>query len=317
MAEQYFFGQHTCSASFNSGTKKGQKCDRKAYYIENDSLKCGIHSKKDQRQQLAKDPNDEILKMSKMQDDMKIVEYNATENKKNGKKGQVIVSKLKMMKLAENVEGFKKVFPNFKHANRKDGYGCAGLSPKSIGPINHIMPNLPPAKNLENFHQYSKVFVFELDEQENQKAEYFQGRIEGYLDPIAHRHKHDPKMLKKLSKNINIAKFSIFYDNKGTEHRFNYLESRYFYCKVYERMATIHPQFKHLKELLDNGYNLQIVGYDGYKVDKSLVECYNDTSKPYGHELVLYTLLTVENTNDYPWNIMYENNKNLYFHVGI
>ena len=38
--------------------------------------------------------------------------------------------------------------------------------------------------------------------------------------------------------------------------------------------------------------------------DKNLYDCYLDTSKPFGHELVLFTLLTYKNPIDfYPWDI--------------
>ncbi len=45
-------------------------------------------------------------------------------------------------------------------------------------------------------------------------------------------------------------------------------------------------------------YNSQICGYDGYHVNKSIEEHYRDVSCPFGHELVLYSLLT---TDKYPW----------------
>jgi len=42
---------------------------------------------------------------------------------------------------------------------------------------------------------------------------------------------------------------------------------------------------------------------------------YLDKSKPFGHELVLYTMLVVSDSKDYPWNIYYKNNKKLYENV--
>jgi hypothetical protein len=59
-----------------------------------------------------------------------------------------------MMKNPEHIEGFLKVFPNYKHQNRQDGFGCMKLSPKYLGPVDHGQPDLPPALNIENFHQY-------------------------------------------------------------------------------------------------------------------------------------------------------------------
>lgn len=74
-------------------------------------------------------------------------------------------------------------------------------------------------------------------------------------------------------------------------------------------------QFKKLKKYIDNGLNIQILGYDGYPVEKSLYEHYLDESKPFGHELVLYSMLTVETPSDYPWNKYYINHSEIYENV--
>ena len=126
------------------------------------------------------------------------------KNRKNKKKGTVTVSKLRMMKKPESISGFMNVFPNFKHQNRTDGYGCARLSPKSLGPVEHGMPNLPTAKNIENYHQFAKFWKFELDENGKVKPEFFQKRIDAYNSDIAYRHKYDRKTLKEYGPNINI-----------------------------------------------------------------------------------------------------------------
>ena len=55
------------------------------------------------------------------------------------------------------------------------------------------------------------------------------------------------------------------------------------------------------------GYNLQICGFDAYHVKnatpKTLLKCYEDISRPFGHELVLFTMLCIKNEEDYPWRI--------------
>ena len=79
----------------------------------------------------------------------------------------MIVSKFRMMKKPEYKKGYLNVFPNSKHQDRKDGFGCASLSPKSLGPVQHTMPNLPPAFNIENYHQFAKFWAFELDKNNN------------------------------------------------------------------------------------------------------------------------------------------------------
>jgi len=305
-------GEGTCQGFY----KNGKKCELKPYYEQSGSVYCGRHSDKEVRKVLKVNPNAEVDKNIKIKEHMITVEESASENKQDGYYGDVICTKLKMMGSPEFVEGYLNVYPNFKHGNRKDGYGCPSLSPKSLGPIEHIMPNLPPAQNLENFHQFSKVFPFEIDENDNIKEESVRLRYEAYLDPIPHRHKYDAKELKKYG-NVNIPSFSVYYDAEGYEYRFTYFECRYFYCKLYERMVLDNKDFIHLSNLLRNGYNLNIVGYDGYPVTKTLQEHYHDTSRPFGHELCLYTLLTMENKDEYPWNVEYKSNKLKYRRVGI
>ena len=63
---------------------------------------------------------------------------------------------------------------------------------------------------------------------------------------------------------------------------------------------------------IGNSYNLNIVGYDGYKPLEDYMEMYLDTTKPFGHEMVLYTMLNEEDRTKYPWNIFYEENKKIY-----
>ena len=37
-----------------------------------------------------------------------------------------------------------------------------------------------------------------------------------------------------------------------------------------------------------------------------------DTTKPFGHEMVLYTMLKEDSRNNYPWNIYYKENQDIY-----
>jgi hypothetical protein len=69
----------------------------------------------------------------------------------------------------------------------------------------------------------------------------------------------------------------------------------------YERATKQNPDFLRLQRLIDDGFDLRICGYDAYEVgDKTLEECYCDVSRPFGHELVLYTML-VAPEEDWPW----------------
>jgi len=314
-----FYGEKDCEGLYMNG----EHCKNKSYWKVGKRYFCGVHSKKFQyRKKLNKNPDGKKEKKELLKKRIEIVESLAQSNRLNNIKGNVIVSKLKMMKIPEYHEGYLNVFPNYKHQNRIDGFGCSSLSPKSIGPINHIMPNLPVSKNLENYHQFAKIFSWEIKNFNKKdfnsgeiKEEIIEKRKEAYNSDIPYRHKYSRDFLvKKLknSDNINIPLFSVYYDKEGNERRFNYLQCRYFYCHWYEKIVKTLEDFKFLKSKLENGYNLNIVGYDGYSIEKDLYEHYLDISKPFGHEMVLATMLIVENSNEYPWNKFKTENKEIY-----
>lgn len=232
-----------------------------------------------------------------MAEESEKVEEAAEENRENGKRGKVIVSKLRMMKSPEYHEGFLKVFPNFKHQNRKDGFGCKSLSPMFLGPVNHGQPGLPAALNIENFHQGSKCFEEEVDEDGNPSEVYEENREKFYKDPVPHRHKYHGK-----EKNKNIPKYFVWRDKEGEEHQLTYIQSRQFYCNFYERLAREQQDFKTLEKKLREGYNLQIVGYDGRSMKGTTPDqAYLDPSAPFGHELVLYSMLMIADKEKLPW----------------
>lgn len=304
-----YYGEKTCESIVKSTSSR---CTNKAYFISDDKLMCGVHSKKDDnRIKLPQYPNKDKIYEDELKQKQKEVELQAENNKKEGKLGHIIVSKMYMMKNPEHVKGYLNVFPNYKHQNRKDGFGCMRLSPKSLGPVEHNMPGLPAATTLENYHQFAKFWKFELDENNNILEKYKLSRIKAYTDSPM-RHKYDKKILKQFNNNINVPEFSMYYDKDGNEHRYTYLQCRYFYCHFYEILVQKEPDFIKLKDLIRNGYNLNIQGYDGYNITKDLMTHYTDTSKPFGHELVLYTLLIENDTSKYPWNVFYEENKSIY-----
>lgn len=275
-------------------------CKRKAYYQTKDGIRCGAHSMKikSERTELPKMKKEEkeTMEKEKQSERDKIIEEQAKKNRELGKKGHVIVSKLLMMREAEYVEGYLRVYPNFKHQNKKDGYGCMKLSPKSLGPVIHGQPNLPNSKNIENFHQGSKCFPQELDEKGNPGELYYKNRREFYEDEVPHRHKY-----KGVEKNKNIPAFFVWVDKEGKEHHLGYVESRQFYCHFYERLCSKEPDFTYLQNKIKDGYNVQIIGYDGDPMNNVDIEkAYLDPSKPFGHEKVLYAMLTLP-PNEYPW----------------
>ena len=299
-----YYGDTQCSAIYKSGKKKGKQCDNNAYYDQDGSYLCGVHSKKEKRKELKKNPNAAKLKQELLKQREILVFNMAMQNEANHKKGDIICSKFKMMQESEHFDGYLKVFPNFKHNNRKDGFGCSSLSPKSLGPVEHNQPGLPIALNLENFHQASKCFESELKDGVP-GSEFYVTQIAMFKDSEPHRHK---KVAKEISGNKNICKFWIWKTQDGIEKRFSYLECRQFYCNFYERLVVKEKQYSELLEFVAKGFNIQIIGYDGYDVNlvqgdtmaQKLDMCYNDTTRPFGHKLVLFSMLTLK-LEDYPW----------------
>jgi len=296
-------------ATYASGKRRGQRCNNGGYYKYENEIRCGVHSKAKNRTKLIKNPNAEKKKRESETQRNVLIEKTARLNAQDGKRGQIILTRLAMMRQIKHVDGFLKVFPNFKHQNRGDGFGCSELSPKSLGPIDHNQPGLPIAKNLENFHQGSKCFAPELTPEGNPGSDFYKTQISMFEDVIPHRHK--PVVISgkfKGNGNKNICLFWVWRRSDGTEVRFSYLECRQFYCNYYERLASKKDDFKLLLSKLEKGYNLQIVGYDAYPVivpegdtlAQVLEKRYTDMSRPFGHELVLYTMLSVP-TSDYPW----------------
>jgi hypothetical protein len=271
-------------------TIKCEKCEKNwSYYFSRGKNVCGVCSRSDkERTQLRKDKakKDELRNLI-------IEQHNLTVEAEKGD-GKLICSKMYMMKTPTLIDGFINVYPNYKDGSRKDGLGMPSLSPKSIGPIDHKQPDLPVCLNLENFHQGNKVFPEEI-EGKDITHKFFKTQKEMYNDPVPHRHKTKGKG--------NVPVFSVWIDKNKKLHKLTYIESRQLYCGYYERAVKNDANYLKLLDLLKNGYNLNIVGYDGYPVTDDIEFYYLDSSRPFGHELVLYTLLkySLENREDYPW----------------
>lgn len=312
-----YYGEQKCSHP---------TCTFGGYYQTENGIRCGVHSKRcNIKTTLPKNPRKKVLAKEKTDTMLK----RAIEFAENNTviKGPVF-GQLRMMKginideINETYGGaWYPVFPNEKHQNRSDGYGCCSLSPKVIGPINHGQEGLPIANNLENYHQGNKVFESEVESNHVEnidsyviKKEFYNTRIEFYTSEKAFRHKH-------ASNGKNAPLFSIHIIN-GIERRFTYIQSRYFYCSQYELMTKDNTDLQKLIDMMDSGYQLVIYGYDSYGFeckdfnDQGIVKeshwrAYNDVRSPYGHEKVLHCLLTL-NPEDYPWRRYYNENKSLY-----
>lgn len=278
-----FFGESTCSK---------KECHFTAYYKFKGYIYCGRHAKRRDRTTLLKNPNAATIAAEKLKNHV----ISLGTLKKKGK-GSLTCYKMRMMNNPPLTDGILLVFPNNRHQDRKDGFGCCSLSPMRLGPIKHGQLNAPDAFNLENYFQSNKCFEFEQKDGKPLKA-FYEKRNAAYLDQVPHRHKY--------TKGMNPL-FSIH-----SERVYNYIESRFFYCFWYTKLVKETADFRILKSKIENGYNLCICGYDAFQPTKDLYEHYCDVSKPFGHELVLYSLLTIEDVSEYPWTKYYESHKSVY-----
>jgi hypothetical protein len=229
---------------------------------------------------------------------------------------------MQMMKPVVPVDGFLNVFPNNKHQDRADGHGCAALSPMQLGPVQHRQPGLPEALNIENYHQFNKVWPSEVDPEGSPTEEWTKRRLEGYNDPVPHRHKFDDKQLAQERKKVkgaankNAPLYSVHLTLQGEPRRFTYVQSRYFYCRAYASLARQSPQFAELQRMLAQGTNLMLCGYDAYTLTLPLYVHYHDANKPFGHELVLYALLVTQEGEELPWDRYRRENEAVYADIA-
>jgi hypothetical protein len=291
MSNPVYYGEQMCDARY----AHGKPCRNKAYFSDGQTrYLCGQHAKKYPLvQKLTINPRKEEHKQAQLVEEKKVIEQSSHENRQHGRLGKVICTKMYMMRAPPTIPGFLKVFPNFKHQHRTDGFGCASLSPKKMGPIEHPQPSLPTALNLENLHQGNKVFPTEADAKHDPLPSFFVTQRNMYLDPKPHRH--------KPAAQGNVPLYSLWQLPDHTWKRLSYIESRQIYCNYYERTALTDPNFQRLQQYRRQGYNLQICGYDAYDVTQPLETHYLDASRPFGHELVLYSLLVLDNPQQYPW----------------
>jgi len=284
-----YHGESQCQAH----KRDGGVCTNKAYYSQYGQYLCGVHSQESVRLKLPINPHKNEIKQVQVDANMKEVDRQALDNKTHGQKGVVTCYHMRMMKPIDNKMGFLNVFPNAKHGKRTDGLGMSSLSPMKMGSIDHGQPNLPPAMNLENMHQGNKVFPSEVGDDGQPTAQFYENRLVMYRDPIPHRHKDS-------SGHKNIPVYSVWVTQQGQELHLSYIESRQIYCHFYEQFALKSIDFHKLRQLISNGYNLQICGYDAYVPTGDMDVHYLDSSRPFGHEMVLYTLLMLE-PRQYPW----------------
>lgn len=239
--------------------------------------------------------SEESKKAKKLRDEA--VTKATQNNNKNKQKGQVRCAKLPHRFDKTLTDKSWPVVNGFKNVNVCSSAPGANknMSPMKLGPIEYNLKDdnngktgKVSIKNLENCWQFSKVWNGEEDEETGLPTqEFWDRRKDGWDDTKAHRW---VKKGNDSNGNRNIPLYSYW---KG--EKLSYMEARgAIYCPLYAELVQKTEPYKKLKKLVDEGCNVQILGYDGYDFDSegmTLEECYNDTSRPFGHEHVLCGLL--------------------------
>ena len=321
MESRAYYGSVPCSGV----TTAGKACGNRAYFLTNGLYRCGVHSDKKNRIHLPK--NTLLAEQNRVANFLvhfQSVKEAADISREEEKPGQITCYKMRMMKDPPLVPGVINVFPNNKHQNRKDGFGCSSLSPMRLGPVEHGQPGVPAATNIENYHQFNKVWPCELSgvvpkgelDVDNFPApmnSFWVARTAGYLDPVPHRHKF-PVVKGPVGVNSNTPCYSVHATLTGDVRRFTYVQSRYFYCIAYEKLATTTEDFAKLIQMVSEGMSICICGYDAFEVTEDLYSHYCDSSRAFGHELVLYALLehAINPEVLLPWHRYHEEHPSVY-----
>ena len=297
-----------------------EECSRVAYYraIDDGRVLCGLHSNKVARAALRVNPDARGRKESALFEAELFARRAAQDNLAAQREGKLILRQLVMFGGAPLERDFYTVLPNAKAPKGNAVvFGMRSLSPMLLGPVLHGQPYVPPAENLENFHQFNKVFPNEIGVDGNPTQKWDTMRLVGYLDTEPHRHKFGPSKAEHMRAvgaakdgNANVPLYSVFFAPDGKMRRFSYVESRVFYCTFYERLAALQPDYARLVDLVCvKRANVLIAGYDARTVDpadsvdaETIATWYADPTRSFGHEMVLYTMLKLHATPDeYPW----------------
>ena len=214
--------------------------------------------------------------------------------------------------------GYLPIFPNKWHGHafgytQNGGGDFSALSPMRLGPVPLPSGEGTLALNIENYYQFAKVFPNELSDEpcdcgsatlgphNKPGPAFYKARAAAYADKTPHRHKQ--KGVKPA-----YSCYTISGADGIREVHCDYIESRYYYCTQMETLAKRTPAWTRLYDLYwrDN-LALEIFGYDAYTPSgtdaDSLYAHYCDPARPFGHEMVLLTMVALGDQADlYPWN---------------
>lgn len=144
------YGSVACRGVYHTTS---MPCRNQAYYVDNGAWFCGVHTKS--RVSIPKmSPRAKTAALdAEMAVRNRSIQMARDANAAAGRRGQVALYRMGMMRQVRHRDGFLSVFPNNRHGGRRDGLGLAELSPMRLGPVVHGQPGLENARNLENFWQ--------------------------------------------------------------------------------------------------------------------------------------------------------------------
>lgn len=329
-----YHGESTCTSKKASGTR----CEKKAYYVSpSNKAVCGWH-REGSKKQLPKDPNAKKKAAEKYKEHLKTVDAAQKANFEAKRPGTITIHKLRMRATLDQIPGVENIRPNHYEAGATDALGLSELSPMSMGPLSDtimsvenrhqsckVFPqlcrdggdetiasqivdlekSLPDLSDdvdqvMEAFQQIDEL----LENQHEPLPVFYDVRRSMQADKTPYRHQakfiagHQHEFKCEIPTRENAPLYS---ECEGK--RYSYIQSRQLYCNEYETFALKSKQFKKLKSNIAAGRNIRICGYDGYTPTQSLAWHYLDRSKPFGHELVLYSLLTINDASQYPWRL--------------
>lgn len=149
------------------------------------------------------------------------------------------------------------------------------------------------ASCVENAWQFSKVWEGEEDKDGRPTQVWYRRRRDGFLQKKGQRH-----VKKGKGPNRNVALYSLWGVNK-----FRYVKARArIYCPIYASLVKKTTMYKRMERELSEGKNILLLDYDGYdKGEKTIYECFDDASRPFGHAFVLKALL--QGCKPLPWEV--------------
>ena len=70
---------------------------------------------------------------------------------------------------------------------------------------------------------------------------------------------------------------------------------------MYESFVSEHPDFLRLKNMKEEGYNIQLAG--SILIQGTPIEHYVKDAVLFDDSVALYCMLVIPESNDYPWNL--------------